>query len=283
MDSYIWHWLDPNLQCTTISRFHNMKPNLHSVTITVWDCYRGVGPDTTLAWPGWKQPDIPVEVDTDRLETSCTEAWVLQKLSLAGIAKLSRLKYSWLRFVWPQPTIVDSELTIGWCTKLIPQSSMRHLVFARSAELSGVSCLNLRLKLPHLTQWRSCRVIQYRTLHLGILRGAVGRVEIVYDIVWMGCLRRTPWTELRTGYTHKTSGFKTSGFKTSGFKTSETSGLQNVRFTKCQVYKTSGLQNVRLQNVWFQNVLSSKYFKTSAFSKKAIDLTYGMGFHKVCY
>jgi hypothetical protein len=28
--------------------------------------------------------------------------------------------------------------------------------------------------------------------------GDVGRVEIVYDIVWMGCLRRTPWTELRT-------------------------------------------------------------------------------------
>jgi hypothetical protein len=49
-----------------------------------------------------------------------------------------------------------------------------------------------------------------------------------------------PWVNIR--YTHKTSGFKTSGFKTS-----ETSGLQNVRFTKCQVYKTSGLQNVRLQ------------------------------------
>jgi hypothetical protein len=43
----------------------------------------------------------------------------------------------------------------------------------------------------------------------------------------------------------KTLGFKTLGFKTSGFKTSETSGLQNVRFTKLQVYKTSGLQNVR--------------------------------------
>ncbi len=43
-------------------------------------------------------------------------------------------------------------------------------------------------------------------------------------------------------YTHKTSGFKTSGFKTS-----ETSCLQNVRFTKFQVYKTTGLQNVRLQ------------------------------------
>jgi hypothetical protein len=41
-------------------------------------------------------------------------------------------------------------------------------------------------------------------------------------------------------YTHKTSCFKTSGFKTS-----ETSGLQNVSFTKRQVYKMSGLQNVR--------------------------------------
>jgi hypothetical protein len=48
-----------------------------------------VGPDTSLAWPGWKQPDIPVEVDTDRLETRRTEAGVLKKLSLAGIAKLA--------------------------------------------------------------------------------------------------------------------------------------------------------------------------------------------------
>ncbi len=52
---------------------------------------KGVGPDPTLAWPGWKQPDIPVEVDTDRLEISHTEAEVLKKLSLA---KLSRLRYS---------------------------------------------------------------------------------------------------------------------------------------------------------------------------------------------
>ncbi len=58
---------------------------------------------------------------------------------------------------------------------------------------------------------------------------------------------------------NKTSGFKTSGFKTSGFKTSETSGLQNVqnvRFTKCQVYKTSGLQNVRSsKNIHIYSVL----------------------------
>jgi hypothetical protein len=55
---------------------------------------KGVGPGPTLAWPyGWRQPDIPVEVDTDRLETSCSEAGVLKKLSLASIGKLSRLKY----------------------------------------------------------------------------------------------------------------------------------------------------------------------------------------------
>jgi hypothetical protein len=42
---------------------------------------KGVGPGPTLAWPGWKQPDISVEVDTDRLETSRSEAGVLKKLS----------------------------------------------------------------------------------------------------------------------------------------------------------------------------------------------------------
>jgi hypothetical protein len=54
---------------------------------------KGVGRGPTLAWPGWKQPDIPVEVDTGQLETSFSDVGVLKKLSLAGIAKLSRLKY----------------------------------------------------------------------------------------------------------------------------------------------------------------------------------------------
>jgi hypothetical protein len=55
---------------------------------------------------------------------------------------------------------------------------------------------------------------------------------------------------------------KTSGFKTSGFKTSETSGLQNVRFTKRQVYQTSGSQNVRFTN--------RQVFKTSGCKKTSI-------------
>jgi hypothetical protein len=32
--------------------------------------HKGVGPGMTLAWPGWKQSDIAVEVDTGRPETS---------------------------------------------------------------------------------------------------------------------------------------------------------------------------------------------------------------------
>jgi hypothetical protein len=36
---------------------------------TVYPPPKGIGPSPTLAWPGWKQPDIPVEVDTGRLET----------------------------------------------------------------------------------------------------------------------------------------------------------------------------------------------------------------------
>jgi hypothetical protein len=31
---------------------------------------KGVGPSTTLAWPGWKQPDISVNVLTARLATA---------------------------------------------------------------------------------------------------------------------------------------------------------------------------------------------------------------------
>jgi hypothetical protein len=48
----------------------------------------------SLAWLEAALLYIPVEVDTGRLETSRTEEGVLKKLSLAGIAKLSQLKYS---------------------------------------------------------------------------------------------------------------------------------------------------------------------------------------------
>ncbi len=41
-----------------------------SVHISLWSQPRGVGLSTTLVWPGWKQPDISVKVDTAWLETS---------------------------------------------------------------------------------------------------------------------------------------------------------------------------------------------------------------------
>ncbi len=74
------------------------------------------------------------------------------------------------------------------------------------------------------------------------MRSARNQVDGLPQAAW-GDLSQEPGGSQR--YTHKTSGFKTSGFKTSGFKTSEMSGLQNVNFTKHQVYKMSGLQNIR--------------------------------------
>ncbi len=107
--------------------------------------------DFSLAWP--KQPDISVKMDTARLETSLKEAGVLKKLSLAGIAKQSQLKYNWLRFVWPQPTIVDSELTIGLCTQpansqLIPQSRSETPGVSPLSLAERVRCLNFLTKTP---------------------------------------------------------------------------------------------------------------------------------------
>jgi hypothetical protein len=65
--------------------------------------------------------------------------------------------------------------------------------------------------------------------------------------------------------------------KTSGFKTSETSGLQNVRFTKRQVFKTPGCIMSGFKTSFLLNI------SERPISKKSIDLTYVIGFHKVCY
>ncbi len=43
---------------------------LRIITPSCWtiEKTKGVGPGPTLAWPGWKQPDISVKVDTARLK-----------------------------------------------------------------------------------------------------------------------------------------------------------------------------------------------------------------------
>ncbi len=76
-----------------------------------------------------------------------------------------------------------------------------------------------------------------------------------------------------TRYTHKTSGFKTSGFKMSGFKTSETSELQNVRFTKRQVYKMSGLQKVRSSKRPFAKNIHICIFCTCGWWKSTVSVS----------
>ncbi len=62
-------WSEPQLHMCPVQKLvsANVKDSVWMVRS------RGVGPSTTLAWPGWKQPDIPVEVDTARLKTSRTD------------------------------------------------------------------------------------------------------------------------------------------------------------------------------------------------------------------
>ncbi len=53
--------------CTPNKETARPRPNFH-IHVSMWAIY--ILPSSTLAWPGWKQHDIPVEVNTARLETS---------------------------------------------------------------------------------------------------------------------------------------------------------------------------------------------------------------------
>jgi hypothetical protein len=57
----------------------------------------------------------------------------------------------------------------------------------------------------------------------------------------------------------------------------KTSGLQNIRYTKRQVFKMSGCKMSGFKISLLANV------SKRLFSKKYIDLTYVVDFHKVCY
>ncbi len=94
------------------------------------------------------------------------EAGIVKKLSrsLAGLAKQSRLRYSWLRFGLPQPAIMDSEskrCTQPANSQLIPQCMMKYLGLVRLAQLSGLSWLNFLTKTPaagYLTRQSICPI-----------------------------------------------------------------------------------------------------------------------------
>ncbi len=64
---------------------------------------KGVGPSTTLAWPGWKHPDIAVEVDTSRLERSrfkkCNVYWHGEGAAGLSCTELSIWEFRFLRGV----------------------------------------------------------------------------------------------------------------------------------------------------------------------------------------
>ncbi len=63
-----WGFIPLSIHLSVKWTFSTPLPFRLPLIYLVWP--KGVGPGPTLAWAGWRQPDIPVEVDTDRLETS---------------------------------------------------------------------------------------------------------------------------------------------------------------------------------------------------------------------
>ncbi len=74
----------PNIYCTTVLSCTVDTSRKYTTNVTS----KGVGPGPTLAWPCWKQPDIPVEVDTDRLGVCLASA------DYHGLRAYNRLVYT---------------------------------------------------------------------------------------------------------------------------------------------------------------------------------------------
>ncbi len=99
---------------------------------------KGLGPSTTLAWPGWKQPDIAVKVDTARLNTSrfknsCEKCVLLNYPSTEfksafnvywhgeGAARLSCIEPSIWEFPFLRGACWQGENSIWYCVNGMPQ------------------------------------------------------------------------------------------------------------------------------------------------------------------
>ncbi len=99
---------------------------------------KGVGPGPTLAWPGWKQPDISVKVDTARLEAGqfkkcCMECVLLYYPSTEfqstfnvywhgeGAAGLSCTELSIWGFPFLRGVCWQGWTSIWYCEKGMPQ------------------------------------------------------------------------------------------------------------------------------------------------------------------
>jgi hypothetical protein len=99
---------------------------------------KGLGPGTILAWPGWKQPDISVKVDTARLEAGqfkkcCMECVLLYYPSTEfqstfnvywhgeGAAGLSCTELSIWEFPFLRGVCWQGWTSIWYCEKGMPQ------------------------------------------------------------------------------------------------------------------------------------------------------------------
>ncbi len=126
---------------------------------------KGVGPSTTLAWPGWKEPDIPVEVDTAWLETSRTDT----VKELPGYSVQNSPSGSFLS--WGGPAGRGG--IVWYCVNGIPQKDTRDwgtvlrtpVAFVSYRRLSSQFQFSLSaVTLVYLSQWFTPHIDMYDPL-----------------------------------------------------------------------------------------------------------------------
>jgi hypothetical protein len=170
--------------------------NLHIIYsrnfIHDWLWPKGVGRGPTLAWPGWKQPDISVKVDTARLEAGqfkncCMECVLLYYPSTEfksafnvywhseGAAGLSCTELSIWEFPFLRGVCWQGCTSIWYCEKGMPQKdtldNLRTPVCFRipstsftSVSIFSVWCyssVSISMLWPHCTH-STVQYIQFR-------------------------------------------------------------------------------------------------------------------------
>ncbi len=155
----------------------------------------GVGPDMILAWPGWKQSDIVMEVDTGRLETSRFKKCYANCILLyfpstefksafnvypywhgGGAAGLSCTELSIWEFPFWRGVCWQGWTSIWYCEKGMPQKdtldNLRTPVCFRilspsftSVSIFSVSCYSIvSISAVGQTPVCSCHVFSHKTL-----------------------------------------------------------------------------------------------------------------------
>ncbi len=132
-------WICKYVYTLTRSQIHSY-PNSPSIAQLSLAHTKGVGPGTILAWPGWKQPDISVKVDTAQREAGqfkkcCMECVLLYYPSTEFQFTFILGYWKWGSIIWycengmPQKDTLDN-LRTPVCFRILSTSFTSVSIFS---------------------------------------------------------------------------------------------------------------------------------------------------------